>query len=139
MLRSIISFDGDFHGPQDGFADLADGAAQGGYRLGGVEIQHRGKVLRGKAAGLCQTAPGKQGIVYADCRCVDECHAFVIFMIPFQAGTVNDAEDVLLVGQKIVGHLDIDNLFQQLRKVPGAGDGELLFQVSRDRLLMLRR
>ena len=138
MLRSIISFDGDFHGSQDGFADLADGAAQGGYGLGCVEIQYRGEILRGKVVTLCQTASGKQGIVYADCRRIDESHAFVIFMIAFQSGTVNDAEDILLVGQEVLRCVVVGNLFQLLRKVPGAGDGELLFQVSGDRLFMLR-
>lgn len=137
-MLSIISFDGDFHGSQDGFADFTDGAAQGGYGLGSVEIQHRGKILRSEVLTLCQAASGKQGIVYADCRRIDESHAFVILMIPFQRGTVNDAKDILLVGKEVLCCFVVGNLFQLLCKASSAWNEELLFQVSGDRLFMLR-
>lgn len=109
---TLILLDGDFNLPQNGFADLADSTAQGGNGFRGVEIQNRLKVLI--TEGCFQPTPGHKGIGGADRSGVDECHAFVIVMIPLQVGTVNDAEDVLLMIQPILGNQDSSNLIQLL-------------------------
>ena len=87
---------------------------------------------------FCQTAPGQQHIGRADGSGVEECHAFVIVMIPFQIRSVNDVEDVLLVGKKVFGNFRRRNLLQLVGKVAGVLDAVLLLQSMGNDLLMLR-
>ena len=84
QLFAFVFFDGDFNAAQDFFADLADGAAQGEYSLGRIEVKDRHELLRGKVGILKKFAPGKQGVGGAYGGCIDECHAFIEVMIPLQ-------------------------------------------------------
>ena len=87
---------------------------------------------------LHQPAPGKQGVGGADGGCVEECHAFVIVMIPLQIRSVNDAKNVLLVGKEIFCDFDGGNLLQLLCDAAIIGNGKLFLQSGRNCLLMLR-
>ena len=106
QLFAFVFFDGDFNTAQDFFADFADGAAQSIHGLGCIEVKDRHELLRGKVGISRQAAPGKQGVGGANGGCVDESHTFVIVMIPLQIRSVNDAEDVLLVGKEIFCDFD---------------------------------
>ena len=119
QLFAFVFFDGDFDTAQDFFADLADGAAQSIYRLRRIEVKDRHELLRGKVGISRQTAPGKQGVGCADGGCVEKCHAFVIVMIPLQIRSVNDAKNVLLVGEEIFCDFDGGNLFQLVNEISG--------------------
>lgn len=66
-----------------------------------------------------QAAPGKQGVGGADGGCVEERHAFVEVMIPLQMRSVNDVEDVLLMGKKVFRDFHGRNLFQLVSKISG--------------------
>ena len=112
QLFAFVFFDGDFDTAQDFFTDLADGAAQSENCLGRIEVKDRRELLWVKVGISRQTAPGKQGVGGADGRCVDKGHAFVIVMILLQIRSVNDAEDVLLVGKEIFCDFDGGNLFK---------------------------
>lgn len=87
---------------------------------------------------FCQTAPGQQHIGRADGSGIEECHAFVIVMILFQIRSVNDAEDVLLMGKKVFRDFYGRNLFQLVREVAGVPDVVRLLQSMGNNLLMLR-
>ena len=138
QLFAFVFFDGDFDTAQDFFTDLADGAAQGEYGLGRIEVKDRHELLRVKVGISRQTAAGKQDVGGADGGCVEECHAFVIVMIPLQIRSVNDAEDVLLVGKEIFCDFDGGNLLQLLFDAAIIGNGKLFLQSVRNCLLMLR-
>ena len=125
QLFAFVFFDGDFNAAQDFFADLTDGTAQSIYRLGRIEVKDRHELLRVKVGINRQTAPGKQGVGGADGGCVEECHAFVIVMIPLQIRSVNDVEDVLLVGKEIFCDFDGGNLLQLLCDAAIIGNGIL--------------
>ena len=112
QLFAFVFFDGDFDTAQDTFTDLADGAAQSENRLRRIEVKDRHELLRVKVGISRQPAPGQQGVGGADGGCVEECHAFVIVMIPLQIRSVNDAENVLLVGKEIFCDFDGGNLFK---------------------------
>ena len=119
QLFAFVFFDGDFDTAQDFFADLADGAAQSIHCLGGIEVKDRHEILCAKVGIFHQTTPGKQGIGGAYGGCVDECHAFVEVMIPLQMRSVNDIEDVLLMGKEILCNFDGGNLFQLVNEISG--------------------
>ena len=119
QLFAFVFFDGDFDTAQNFFADLADGAAQSENRLRRIEVKDRHELLRVKVGISRQTAPGKQYVGGADGGCVEECHAFVIVMIPLQIRSVNDAEDVLLVGKEILCDFHGRNLFQLVNEISG--------------------
>ena len=119
QLFAFVFFDGDFDTAQDFFTDLADGAAQSIHRLGCIEVKDRHELLRVKVGISRQTAPGKQGVGGADGGCVEECHTFVIVMIPLQIRSVNDVEDVLLVGKEILCDFHGRNLFQLVNEISG--------------------
>ena len=119
QLFAFVFFDGDFDTAQDFFADLADSAAQSIYRLGGIEVKDRHEILWVKVGVSTQAAPGKQGVGGAYCGCVDECHAFVEVMIPLQMRSVNDVEDVLLMGEEVFRDLHGRNLFQLVNEISG--------------------
>ena len=119
QLFAFVFFDGDFDTAQDSFTDLADGAAQSENRLRRIEVKDRHELLRVKVGISRQTAPGQQGVGGADGGCVEECHAFVIVMIPLQIRSVNDAEDVLLVGKEILCDFHGRNLFQLVNEISG--------------------
>lgn len=87
---------------------------------------------------FCQTAPGQQHIGCADSSGVEECHAFVIVMILFQIRSVNDAENVLLMGKEVFGDFHRRNLFQLVSEVTSIPDAVLLLQSMGNDLLMLR-
>ena len=125
QLFAFVFFDGDFDTAQHFFADLADGAAQSIYRLGRIEVKDRHELLRVKVGISRQTAPGKQGVGGAYGGCVDERHAFVEVMIPLQMRSVNDVEDVLLVGKEILCDFHGRNLFQLLCDAAIIGNGIL--------------
>ena len=59
-------------------------------------------------------------------------------MILFQIRSVNDAEDVLLMGKKVFGDFHGTNLFQLISEVASIPDAVLLLQGMRNNLLMLR-
>ncbi|MFR3879021.1 MAG: hypothetical protein ACLTX9_01615 [Oscillospiraceae bacterium] len=84
-----------------------------------------------------KTTPGQQHIGGADGCGVEECHAFVIVMIPLQVRTVNDVEEVLLMGKKIFCDLHRGNLLQLVGKVAVVLNAVLLPQSVGDKLLML--
>ena len=105
QLFTFIFLDGDFDIAEDFFADAADGTTQSINGLGCVEVEHRHEVLQAKVGIFCQTTPGQQHIGGADGGCVEECHAFVIVMILLQIRTVNDVENVLLMGKEVFGNL----------------------------------
>ena len=138
QLFAFVFFDGDFDTAQDFFTDLADGATQGEYGLGRIEVKDRYELLRGKVGISRQPAPGKQGVGGADGGCVEECHAFVIVMIPLQIRSVNDAKNVLLVGKEIFCDFDGGNLLQLLCDAAIIGNGKLFLQSGRNCRLMLR-
>lgn len=138
QLFAFVFFDGDFDTAQDFFTDLADGAAQSENCLGRIEVKDRRELLWVKVGISRQTAPGKQGVGGADGRCVDKGHAFVIVMILLQIRSVNDAEDVLLVGKEIFCDFDGGNLFKLLCDAAIIGNGKLFLQSGRNCLLMLR-
>ena len=119
QLFAFVFFDGDFDTAQNFFADFTDGAAQGEYGLGRIEVKDRHELLRVKVVISRQPAPGKQGVGGADGGCVEECHTFVIVMIPLQIRSVNDAEDVLLVGKEILCDFHGRNLFQLVNEISG--------------------
>ena len=138
QLFAFVFFDGDFDTAENFFADLADGAAQGEYGLGRIEVKDRHELLRVKVGILYQPAPGQQGVGGADGGCVEECHAFVIVMIPLQIRSVNDAEDVLLMGKEIFCDFDGGNLLQLLCDTAIIGNGKLFLQSGGNCLRMLR-
>ncbi|MGM9604126.1 MAG: hypothetical protein ACI3XG_03600 [Faecousia sp.] len=138
QLFAFVFFDGDFDTAEDFFADLADGAAQSVHCLGCIEVKDRHEILCAKVGILNQPAPGKQCIGGAYGGCVDERHAFVIIMIPFQIRSVNDVEDVLLVGKEIFCDFHGGNLFQLVNEISGKLDIVLFFQCIRNYLRMLR-
>ena len=105
QLFTFIFLDGDFDIAEDFFADAADGTTQSINGLGCVEVEHRHEVLQAKVGIFCQTTPEQQHIGGADGGCVEECHAFVIVMILLQIRTVNDVENVLLMGKEVFGNL----------------------------------
>ena len=119
QLFAFVFFDGDFDTAQDFFADLADSAAKSIHCLGSIEVKDRHEILCAKVGILNQTAPGKQCIGGAYGGCVDECHAFVEVMIPLQMRSVNDVEDVLLVGKEILCDFHGRNLFQLVNEISG--------------------
>ncbi|MDY4509472.1 MAG: hypothetical protein SPD95_12220 [Candidatus Faecousia sp.] len=138
QLFAFVFFDGDFDTAQDCFADLTDGAAQSENRLRRIEVKDRHELLRGKVGISRQPAPGQQGVGGADGGCVEECHAFVIVMIPLQIRSVNDAENVLLVGEEIFCNFDGGNLLQLLCDAAIIGNGKLFLQSGGNCLLMVR-
>ena len=119
QLFAFEFFDGDFNAAEDFFADFADGAAQSIHCLGGIEVKDRHEILCAKVGILYQPAPGKQCIGGTDGGCVDECHTFVEVMIPLQMRSVNDVEDVLLVGKEILCDFHGRNLFQLVNEISG--------------------
>ena len=119
QLFAFVFFDGDFDTAEDFFTDLADGAAQSIHCLGGIEVKDRHEILCAKVGILKKFAPGKQGVGGADGGCVDERHAFVEVMIPLQMRSVNDVEDVLLVGKEILCDFHGRNLFQLVNEISG--------------------
>ena len=138
QLFAFVFFDGDFNAAEDFFADLADSAAQSVHCLGCIEVKDRHELLRVKVGISRQTAPGKQDVGGADGGCVEECHAFVIVMIPLQIRSVNDAEDVLLMGKEIFCDFDGGNLLQLLCDTAIIGNGKLFLQSGGNCLRMLR-
>ena len=137
QLFAFVFFDGDFDTAQDFFTDLADGAAQSENCLGRIEVKDRRELLWVKVGISRQTAPGKQGVGGADGRCVDKGHAFVIVMILLQIRSVNDAENVLLMGKEVFGNLHRTNLFQLVGEIAGIPDTVLLLQSMGNNPLML--
>ncbi|MDY4508451.1 MAG: hypothetical protein SPD95_06980 [Candidatus Faecousia sp.] len=119
QLFAFVFFDGDFDTAEDFFADFADGAAQSIYRLGCIEVKDRHEILCAKVGIFHQTTPGKQCVGGAYGGCVDERHAFVEVMIPLQMRSVNDVEDVLLVGKEILCDFHGRNLFQLVNEISG--------------------
>ena len=138
QLFAFVFFDGDFDTAQDFFTDLADGAAQSIYRLRRIEVKDRHEILCAKVGILKKFAPEKQCIIDTDCGCVDECHAFVEVMIPLQMRSVNDVEDVLLVGKEILCDFHGRNLFQLVNEISGVLNIVLFLHSGGNRLLMLR-
>ncbi|MDY6180446.1 MAG: hypothetical protein SPI15_06295 [Candidatus Faecousia sp.] len=119
QLFAFVFFDGDFDTAENFFADLADGAAQSVHCLGRIEVKDRHEILCAKVSIFHQTAPGKQSIGGADGGCVDECHAFVEVMIPLQMRSVNDVEDVLLMGKEVFRDFHGGNLLQLVNEISG--------------------
>ena len=119
QLFAFVFFDGDFDTAQYRFADLADGAAQSVHCLGCIEVKDRHEILCAKVGILNQPAPGKQGVGGAYGGCVDECHAFVEVMIPLQMRSVNDVEDILLMGKEVFRDFHGRNLFQLVNEISG--------------------
>ena len=138
MFFSFVFLDGDFNTAQYRFADLADGAAQGEYGLGRIEVKDRHEFLWVKVGISRQSAPGQQGVGGAYGGCVDKGHAFVIVMIPLQIRSVNDAENVLLVGEPVFHDFLSGNLFKLLCDTAIIGNGKLFLQSGGNCLLMLR-
>ena len=138
QLFAFVFFDGDFDTAEDFFADLADGAAQSVHCLGCIEVKDRHEILWVKVGVSTQAAPGKQGVGGAYGGCVDECHTFVEVMIPLQMRSVNDAEDVLLVGKEIFCDFHGGNLLQLVNEISGVLDIILFLQCIRNYLRMLR-
>ena len=85
-----------------------------------------------------QTTPGQQYIGGADGSGVEERHAFVIVMILLQIRTVNDVEDILLVGKEVFRDFHRGNLFQELRKAARITNIVLQLQRIGNDLFMLR-
>lgn len=119
QLFAFVFFDGDFNTAQNFFADFTDGAAQSIHCLGCIEVKDRHEIFCAKVCIFHQTTPGKQGVGGAYGGCVDECHAFVEVMIPLQMRSVNDAEDVLLVGKEVFRDFHGGNLFQLVNEISG--------------------
>ena len=138
QLFTFIFLNGDFDIAEDFFADAADGTTQSINGLGCVEVKHRHKVLRGKVGIFCQTTPGQQHIGGAGGSGVEECHAFVIVMILFQIRTVNDVEDILLVGKEVFRDFHRGNLFQEVRKAARITNIVLQLQRIGNGLFMFR-
>ena len=128
QLFPFVFFDGDFDTAQDFFTDLADGAAQGEYSLGRIEVKDRHEILCAKVGIFHQTTPGKQCVGGAYGGCVDERHAFVEVMISLQMRSVNDVEDVLLVGKEVFRDFHGGNLFKLLCDAAIVGNGKLFLQ-----------
>ena len=137
QLFTFIFLNGDFDIAEDFFADAADGTTQSINGLGCVEVEHRHEVLRAKVGIFGKTTPGQQHIGGADGCGVEECHAFVIVMILFQIRSVNDAENVLLMGKEVFGNLHRTNLFQLVGEIAGIPDTVLLLQSMGNNPLML--
>ena len=87
---------------------------------------------------FCQTTPGQQHIGGADGSGVEECYAFVIVMILFQIRSVNDAENVLLMGEKVFCDFHRRNLFQEVRKAARITNIVLQLQRIGNDLFMFR-
>ncbi|MDD6965999.1 MAG: hypothetical protein SPE19_00635 [Candidatus Faecousia sp.] len=138
QLFAFVFFDGNFNAAEDFFADLADSAAQSIHCLGCIEVKNRHEILCAKVDIFHQTTPGKQGVGGAYGGCVDECHAFVEVMIPLQMRSVNDVENVLLVGKKILCDFDGGNLFQLINEITGVLNVVLFLHSGRNHLLMLQ-
>ena len=119
QLFAFVFFDCDLDTAQDFFTDLAHGAAQSIYCLGGIEVKDRHEILCAKVCIFHQTTPGKQGVGGAYGGCVDECHAFVEVMIPLQMRSVNDVEDVLLMGKEVFRDFHRRNLLQLINEISG--------------------
>ena len=96
-MLALISFDGDFDLPQDLFAGLADRRSEDAHRVGGVEVEDGLEVLVGEVVGGVKPAAAHQHVGGAVRSRVFENRSQVVFIIFFEEGTVNDAEDVLPV------------------------------------------
>ena len=138
QLFAFVFFDGDFDTAENFFADLADGAAQSVHCLGCIEVKDRHEILCAKVSIVKKCAPGKQCIIDTDCGRVDERHTFVIVMIPFQIRSVNDVEDVLLMGKEVFRDFRGRNLFQLVNEISGVLNIVLFLQCIRNYLRMLR-
>ena len=138
QLFAFVFFDGDFDTAENFFADLADGAAQSVHCLGCIEVKDRHEILCAKVSIVKKCAPGKQCIIDTDCGRVDERHTFVIVMIPFQIRSVNDVEDVLLMGKEVFRDFHGRNLFQLVNEISGVLNIVLFLQCIRNYLRMLR-
>ena len=138
QLFTFIFLNGDFDIAENFFADAADGTTQSINGLGCVEVEHRHEVLQAKVGIFCQTTPGQQHIGGADGCGVEECHAFVIVMILLQIRTVNDVEDILLVGEEVFRDFHRGNLFQEVRKAARITNIVLQLQRIGNDLFMLR-
>lgn len=103
-----------------------------------VEVKHRHEILWAKVGIFGKTAAGQQHIGCADGCGVEKCHAFVIVMIPLQVRTVNDAEEVLLMGKKIFCDFHRRNLFQLVNEISGVLNVVLFRHSGRNHLLMFR-
>ena len=87
---------------------------------------------------FCQTTPGQQHIGGADGSGVEKCHAFVIVMILLQIRTVNDVEDILLVGKEVFRDFHRGNLFQEVREAARITNIVLQLQRIGNDLFMFR-
>ncbi|MCI5485257.1 MAG: hypothetical protein MR426_09400 [Clostridiales bacterium] len=138
QLFAFVCFDGDFNTAQDFFTDLADGTAQSVHCQGCIEVKGRHEILCAKVSIVKKFTPGKQYIIDTDCGRVDERHTFVIVMIPFQIRSVNDAEDVLLMGKEVFRDFHRRNLLQLINEISGVLNVVLFLHSGGNHLLMLR-
>ena len=89
--------DGDFNSPQNLLTGLAHRCTQGGHGGGGVPVKDAQKVLVLKIPLRLQPTAGQKGIGGAHGGGAAERRPDVELIIFLQKGTVNDAEDFLLV------------------------------------------
>ena len=119
------------------FADLTDRAAQDGSGRGRVEVKDGHKIDMLIMGIRVKSASGQHDIGCAGNRRFVEREVDVFFIIPIQEGTVNDVEDVLLVGIPIIIHQEGDDVFQQSREADGTAHIKAVFQRRRYHAFML--
>jgi hypothetical protein len=137
-MFALIIFDGDFDLPQHPFACFADRRAEGGDGIGCVEIEDAQKVLMFKVFVGFQPAAGQNRVGDADGCGASELHSDVELIIFLQKAAVNGVENIVLMLLPIFVRQLSGDLFQQVGKTFFAGNGVLLFQRRRNRVLMLR-
>ena len=133
----LVILDGDFDLPQHLFTDLTDCAAQDGSGLGRIEVKDGHEIDMLIPGIRFQTASGQHHIGCAGNRRFVESKVDVFFIIPIQKGTVNDVENVLLMGIPIIVHQESGDMFQQIREADSTADFKAIFQRRRDDAFML--
>ncbi len=111
-MFALILFDGNFNLAQHFLIDGTDRRTQLRNRFRGVPVEHAQKILMLKVIFRFQPAAGQERVGNADCGGVSECHAYVEIIIPLQKGTVNDAENILLMGIPVFTCKVGGNIFQ---------------------------
>ena len=112
----LIVLDGNFDLPQHLFAGFTDRRAQGGDGGRRVEVEHGQEIFMDEGFLRVQPATGQKGVSGADQGGVSERNADVEVIVPLQEGTVNDTENVPLIGIPVFIRQTSGDSFQLFRK-----------------------
>ncbi|MEF2838865.1 MAG: hypothetical protein U0N82_14230 [Oscillospiraceae bacterium] len=107
---------------------MADDRAEGGEALGGIEGKRTHEAWFIIPVIRIQTASGHDGIGGTNHGGFMEGIPDIFFIIIRNIGTVNVAEDVLLVRSPVFSYLPVGNFFDKIRKCGSRTDAKLICQ-----------